>query len=137
MEQFITNTLQPILVSLIGTLVPVLIALACRFLAKKTGIAISDASQQKLRDIAESAVLAVEEKATASLKTAGEKWPSYLKHKEAMDRVLSLAPSLSHDQADMLIHWVVAKIPGVGATGVLGETTNVDTSSVAIPGAAQ
>lgn len=120
MEQIITNTIQPILVSLISALVPVLIALACRFLAKKTGIAISDASQAKLEDIAKKSVLAVEEKATASFKISGEKWPTYLKHQGAMDRIFALAPSLSHDQADLLVYWAVAKIPGIGATGVLG-----------------
>ena len=120
MEQLITNTIQPIIISVIGTLLPLLIALACRFIAKKTGIAISDASRSRLEDIAVKCVLTVEEKAAASLKTAGEKWPAYLKHKEAMDRILALAPTLTHDQADMLVHWAVAKIPGLGSTGTLG-----------------
>lgn len=120
MEQFITDTLQPILTAIITTIVPLLLALACRWISKKTGIAISDASQQKLEDIATKAVLTVEEKATASLKQSGEKWPAYLKHKEAFDRIMTLAPALSHEQAEMLVYWAVAKIPGLGATGILG-----------------
>lgn len=119
-SQFITNTIEPILVSIVGTLTPILIALACRFIAKKTGINISQASQQQLEQLAEKSVLAVEEKATASLKTAGEKWTGYQKHQEALDNILALAPTLSRDQADLLVHWAVAKIPGLGATGVLG-----------------
>lgn len=131
LNSFITDTLQPVIVSVIGTIVPLLLALLCRFISKKTGIAISDASQQKLEDIATKAVLYTEEKATASLKLSAEKWPAYLKHQTAVDRVLSLAPGLSHDQADMLVHWAVAKIPGVGSTGVLGSIAGTAVLSAA------
>ncbi len=120
MNNFITATLQPLLTALVTTVIPLLLVLICRWISKKTGIAISDSSQQKLEDIATKTVLYVEEKAAGSLKTAGEKWPSYLKYQQAIDRVLSLAPALTHEQADMLVHWALAKIPGVGATGVLG-----------------
>ena len=127
--QFVTDTLQPVLISVIGTLVPLLLTLLCRWISKKTGIAISDASQAKLESIAEKAVLYVEEKAAGSLKTAGEKWPSYVKHQQAVDMVLKLAPALTGDQADALVHWAVAKIPGLGATGVLGQTTTAPAAS--------
>ena len=131
--QVITNTIQPVLISVIGTLVPLLLALLCRWISKKTGIAISDASQAKLESIAEKAVLYVEEKAVGSLKTAGEKWPSYVKHQQAVDMVLKLAPALTGDQADALVHWAVAKIPGLGATGVLGQTTAVPPAADTAP----
>lgn len=119
-SQIVDNTVQPVLVSLIGAMLPLLIAFGCRYLTKLTGVTVSQASQQQLEGIAEKSVLAVEEKATASLKNAGEKWTGYQKHKEAIDNILALAPSLSHDQADMLVHWAIAKIPGLGSTGVLG-----------------
>ena len=122
LSQFVDNTIQPVVLSVIGALTPLLMALGCRFLTKVTGINVSQASQQQLEGVAEKAVLSVEEKAAASLKTAGEAWTGYQKHQEAVDTILALAPSLTQGQADTLVHWAVAKIPGIGATGVLGAT---------------
>lgn len=126
MDQLITGFVQPLLTALISALVPVVLALGARFVQKKTGIAISEESRRKLEDLATKAVLSVEEMALAQAKK-GDKWPSGVKQNVALQKVLSLAPHLSQEQADMLVHWAVARIPGIGATGVLGGSNGADT----------
>ena len=123
MEHLFDAVLHPLATSFIEVLVVVLIGLVINFIRKKTGFTISENLQKKAENAAINAVLAVEETAASKLKDKSEKWLSKRKHGEAVSRILTAVPKIGKQQADDLVHWAVAKIPGLGATGKFGTQT--------------
>ena len=121
MENIFTNVLNPILMTTIQILAVAAIGFGIRFIRKKTGIQISQEEQRKMEDAAQKAVLAVEEIAANQIKQGLAKWEPDRKRSAAMDQLTAAVPTISHDQAYKLVSWAVAKIPGLGATGVLGQ----------------
>lgn len=117
---FIDNTLQPLILSLLGTVLTIAITYISALLKRKFGIEISEATANRLRGIARDAVHSVEEKAALAVKQGGEKWLSQAKHAAAIDYILSKAPVLSQEEADALVQSALAKIKGLGATSQLG-----------------
>lgn len=123
MEHLFDAVLNPLATSFIEVLVVVLIGFIINFVRKKTGIKISEALQKKAETAAVQAVLAVEETAASKLKDKSETWLSKRKHGEAFKRIINVVPEISKEQADELVHWAVAKIPGLGATKDFGAQT--------------
>lgn len=117
---FMNNTVQPLLSSLLATIVAAAVTYITLVFKKKFGLEISNATQARISGIAYDAVNAVEEKGAAYLKERGEKWASQCKYNEALNYVLSKVPTLTREEADAKIHSVIAGVKGIGATSELG-----------------
>lgn len=117
---FMTNTLQPLILSLLATVVAAAVTYLTAVLKRKFGIEISAATADRLRGIAWDAVNAVEEKAAVAAIEAGGKWLSTTKHSEAVNYILSKVPALSMEEADTLVQAALAKTKGLGATAGIG-----------------
>jgi hypothetical protein len=109
---FLTNTVLPVLGSLVAALVS-LILLAIR---KKTGIQAGAEYDAWLAKQAETAVQMVAEKAAAAVKLDQMKFTSSEKLEMAIAALVSKAPKLTEEQADQYVHAALARIPGLGAT---------------------
>lgn len=120
-NSFVTNTLQPLILSLLGTVVTVAVAYFSGILKKKFGLELSEKITTRLRGIAWDAVNLAEEKAALYLKTAGEKMLSTTKYAGAYNYVFDKVPTISPEEADALIHAALAKVKGLGATAELGQ----------------
>lgn len=121
MEHLFDQFLQPIVRESLALLVALALGLLARWIHKRTGIEVSRAVQDRARDAALQAVLAVEEIAMAQAKKGVKQWLGERKHKEAIDLLLGSVPALSYEKARDLVYWAVARVPGLGATGVLGD----------------
>lgn len=119
-DNFVTNTVQPLILSLLATVITVAVGYITSLLKKKFGLEISTATQQRISTIAYDAVHAVEERGAAYAKEKGEKWASECKYNEALNYVLSRVPTLSREEADAKIHTALATIRGLGATKGIG-----------------
>lgn len=119
-DGFITNTLQPLLLSLLAAIVAAAVAYITALLKRKFGLEISTATEARISQVAYNAVRAVEEKAAASLAITGQKWASESKYTAALNYVLSLVPTLSKEEADARINTALATIKGLGATKAIG-----------------
>lgn len=120
LNSFVDNTLQPLILSLLGTVLTIAITYVTALLKRKFGIEISEATANRLRGIAWDAVQSVEERAVATVKEGGRKWLSTAKHAAAVDYILAKAPALTREEADALVQSAVAKVKGIGATAQLG-----------------
>ena len=113
----LTDKLEPIVASLVGTIVSTAVAYLSLMLKKKWGLEIGAETQRRISAVAFDAVHVVEEQAAAHLKEKEEKWLSTSKHQAAISYVLSKIPTLSKDEADEKVTAALAMIKGMGATG--------------------
>jgi hypothetical protein len=111
---------QPFIEATVGILISALCAYGVQFLRAKTGIAISDDTKGHIDQIATAAVMAVEERAAAAAKLGLDKWSSTEKLMNAINTITDKIPGITVPQAHNLVDATLAKIPGIGATGMLG-----------------
>jgi len=119
-DAFITNTVQPLVLSLLGVIVAGAVTYLTNLLKKKFGLEISNATQERIRTVAFDAVHAAEEKGAAYLKEKGEKRASESKYNDAINFVLAKVPTLSREEADEKIHAALAMVKGLGASKATG-----------------
>jgi hypothetical protein len=129
---------QPFIEATVGILVSALCAYGVQFLRAKTGIAISDDTKGHIDQIATAAVMAVEERAAAAAKLGLTKWSSSDKLMNAINTITDKIPGITVPQAHNLVDATLAKIPGIGATGMLGVTSAIyaetAANSLQVPG---
>lgn len=111
--QVFRDSVMPIIVSFVLTLLGVLLDQ----LRKRTGVKLSQEREEQLKEWARQGVAIAEEKAAAFLRKNSAKIPGNEKVHIAVGHVLAMAPKITTDQADGLVHYVLAKTSGVGATG--------------------
>jgi hypothetical protein len=109
----INNTLIPIIIAFIGSLVSLILIK----LKKKLNIQVAAETEAWLQNQAESAVQLVAEKAAARLKVEKVSFTKNEKLNIAIAALISKAPKLTREQADEYVHSALARIPGIGATG--------------------
>lgn len=109
----ISNTLIPIIVALIGSL----ISLVLMKLKKKLNIQVAAETEALIQNQAENAVQLVAEKAAAKLKFSGIKLTKNESLDFAIAALISKTPKLTREQAEQYVHAALARIPGIGATG--------------------
>jgi hypothetical protein len=114
--QFVDGTLQPLLLSLFGTVVTTAVTYLSLLLKRKWGLEIGAETQRRIGAVAFDAVHVVEEQAAAYAKEKGEKWLSANKHQAAVSFMLAKVPSLTKDEADEKVTAALAMIKGLGAT---------------------
>ncbi len=114
MQDFIMNTVSPILQALILGLIPILLALIANYITKKTGITIKQEQLTFVEQAAVNAVRQVEGRAMRKLSEKGEKWVGEHKHAEAINRLLLMAPEITDEQAKGYVDLAVSRVPGIG-----------------------
>lgn len=114
MEDFLMHTVSPVMQQLLIVLVTLLIGLALNWFKKRTGIDIQQRQMDFVTDAATNAVLKMEGRAMRYLADKGEKWTGAQKHGEAVNKLLSMAPNLTQEQAKHYVDMAVARIPGIG-----------------------
>lgn len=114
MQDFVVNTLSPLLQALITVMIPVVMAMGTSYLKKKTGIEIKQATLAFVENAAIQAAMQVEGRATRKFATKGQTWTGATKHGEAVNKLLAMAPDLSVEDAKHYIDMAVARIPGLG-----------------------
>jgi len=113
MENFIVETLMPLLQALAMAGITAGIAIGSRYIQATTGIVISKGELEQLQNIAMKAVHTVEARAERKLlKKAGE-W----KHSQAVDEVLASAKNMSHSDAKHWVDWGVSTAHKLGGIG--------------------
>lgn len=117
---FFDNTLQPVILSLLGTLVTVIVAQLGAVVKKRWGLELSAEIEEKLQRVAYDAVHAAEEAGASWLKQKGEKMVSGAKYGEAINYMLARAPSLTSEEADRYVTAALGKTKGLGASAELG-----------------
>lgn len=110
--EFLTTVIFPIL----GAMVAALVAVILDKLRTKFNIQISNESQAKLEQLARQAVGYVEEKAAARVKARLTGWTRSEKLDLAIAHIISAAPKVTPEQADILVHSVLGRVDGAGAT---------------------
>jgi len=119
-DSFVTNTLQPLILSLLGLVVTAAVGYLTNLLKNKFGLEISNATNDRLRAVAYDSVMAVEERAAAYLKERGNRIVGETKHSEAIDLILQKVPALSREEADQLVLSAVGMVKGLGASKAVG-----------------
>jgi len=117
MDDFLVNTLIPILHAVMTCAVPVILTFASKLVKDKLGYEMTQQQQQWLRDKAIETVHAVESRAERKLIDLGDKWTGNMKHGEAVNRILALAPDLTEQEAKNLVDMACAKLPFIGKAG--------------------
>lgn len=112
-KDVINNTVIPLIVALIGSL----LSLVLIKLKNKYNIELSAETEEWIKKQAESAVQMVAEKAAAKIKYDNITFTKSDKLDMAIASLISKVPNLTKEQADAYIHAAIARIPGVGATG--------------------
>jgi len=112
LKQVINETLIPLLVSVVGALV----SLVLIKVKQKLNLNISQQQEAWINRQAENAVQFVAEKTAAKLKIDNISFTSNEKLETAIAYLITRAPKLTRDQADQYIHAAIARIPGAGAT---------------------
>ncbi len=115
MEDLIVNTLTPLVQGLIAVMIPMLLGILTRYFYKKTGIEVSQDAVAMVEKLAAQAVLKAEGRAMRYVADKGEKVLSRTKHKDAVDKLLAMAPDLTNEEAKHYVDMAVASIPGIGA----------------------
>lgn len=110
---FLTNTLIPFMVAVVGLLVSIVLMK----IRKKFDIQISAEHEEFIRRQAENAVQLVAEKAAQKVKAKDIKLTGNQKLNMAIGTLLTKVPKISRDQADVYIHAALSRIRGEGATG--------------------
>jgi hypothetical protein len=111
-KDVINNTLIPLVVALVGSLISILLVK----IKKRLNIQISAETEFWIRKQAENAVQLVAEKAAAKVKLDGVTITSNEKLNMALAALITKVPDLSKEQADAYIHAALARISGEGAT---------------------
>lgn len=112
MEDFIANSVMPLLMAFMVALVSYLLTMAANYLKKKTGIAISADKMKLVEGFAIQAVLKAEGRAQRYLVSKGEKLTGASKHAVAVNNILAMAPDLTHEDAKHYVDMAVAMLPG-------------------------
>lgn len=112
-KDLIDNTIMPLLIALVGSLVGVVLLK----IRTKLNLNISRDTEAWLGKQAENAVQLVAEKAAATLKYDAMKVTGKEKLDMAIAALITKAPDLTREQADAYIHAALARISGEGATG--------------------
>lgn len=118
MNDFIVNTLMPILSVVVSAGVTAALAFVVNYIQKKTNIEVSDATRKQILSMSQEVVLKAEARAERYLVEKGEKWTGSMKHAEAVNKLLAMAPDLTHEQAKHYVDMGVAFTKGIGKSGV-------------------
>lgn len=108
----ITQTITSALVSLLGALLSVLAGYAIVYARTR----LKFMSEAFLQELARSGIAFAEEKAATYLKANGERLASKLKLDAAVEYVISKAPNVSAQEAEVLVHTELPKVM-LGAAG--------------------
>lgn len=109
----LTGVVFPVLAALLVGLVGVVL----NKLRSKYNLDISAATEQRLADLARSGIAYAEEKAAAYAKAELGKITGAQKLDLAIAHILNAAPTVSRQQADVLVHAMLGRAFGPGATG--------------------
>lgn len=112
LKQVINETLIPLLVSVVGALLSIVLVK----IKEKLNLNISEEKEEWINRLAENAVQFVAEKTAAMLKINSISFTSNEKLETAIAYLIARVPKLTRDQADQYIHAAIARIPGAGAT---------------------
>lgn len=113
----LAHLFQVDVVPILAALVTTLLGIVLDKLRKKFNLDISEKRQEQLNALAVEAIAIAEEKAAAALKTNATKLTGINKLDQAISYIIARAPRVSIEQADALVHSMLAKTHGVGATG--------------------
>lgn len=95
-----------------------LAALVLNWLRKKFRLEANEKQDEAILAAARRGIALAEEKAAAYAKVAGQKTlAGHQKLDIAIGHIVSAVPQVSPSYADQVVHSLLAKIPGVGATG--------------------
>jgi len=119
-DNFVSNTLQPCILSVLGLVVTGAVGYLSGLLKKKFGLEISTAMATRINQVAYNSVMAVEESAAAYLKEKGNKIVGETKHAQAVEMILQKVPSLSKEEADNLVLSAIGMVKGLGASKAVG-----------------
>lgn len=109
----LSGDIKPVLMALLTALIGIVLDKV----RQKTGLQISAERQAQLVGFAEQGIGIAEEKGAAYLKANATKMTGNAKVDMAIAHIIAMAPKVTVEQADGLVHYVLAKSTGAGATG--------------------
>lgn len=116
MTELLNGVVQPLVISLIGILVSMALGALFNFIQKKTGIEVSESIKRRAQASAIAAVMAAEEVGFRKLEGKALAFDGEYKHNWALNALREAVPELTQKQADTMVGWAVAQVPGVGKT---------------------
>lgn len=109
----LTGVVFPVLSALLLGLVGVVLNKA----RQKFNLQISAEAQERLENLAYQGITYAEEKAAAAVKSGLTKVTGREKLDIAISHILGAVPSVSPEQAEKIVHSLLARVEGTGATG--------------------
>lgn len=103
---------------LIAAALSALVGIVLDKIRKKYNLDISAKHQEQLEAFARQGIALAEEKAAAFLKANATRLTGQNKLDLAISHVIAMSPAITIEQADALVHSVLARTVGTGATGL-------------------